>query len=141
MFLAGGLLLNFGWLVGTAPDAGWFGYANLTSRQFSPGPHLDFWILAIQILGISSILGALNFVVTIINMRAAGMRLLWMPVFVWMVLVTQVLVLLAFPPLTIGMILGVSWVPLHSSAGKPSARLLGPADLRAGDLAGAVSTW
>ena len=59
--------MNFGWLVGTAPDAGWFGYANLTSRQFSPGPPLDFWILAIQILGISSILGAFNFVVTIIN--------------------------------------------------------------------------
>ena len=95
--------MNFGWLVGTAPDAGWFGYANLTSRQFSPGLRLDFWILAIQILGISSILGAFNFVVTIINMRAAGMRLLWMPVFVWMVLVTQFLVLLAFPPLTVGM--------------------------------------
>jgi cytochrome c oxidase subunit 1 len=104
LFLAGGLLLNFGWLVGTTPDVGWFGCANLTSRQFSPGPHLDFWILAIQILGISSILGALNFVVTIINMRAARMRLLWMPVFVWMVLVTQILVLLAFPPLTIAMI-------------------------------------
>ena len=104
LFLAGGLLLNFGWLLGTAPDAGWFGYANLTSRQFSPGPHLDFWILAIQMLGVSSILGALNFVVTIINMRAPGMRLLWMPVFVWMVLVTQFLVLLAFPPLTVGMI-------------------------------------
>ncbi len=104
LFLAGGLLLNFGWLLGTAPDAGWFGYANLTSKQFSPGPHLDFWILAIQMLGVSSILGALNFVVTIINMRAPGMRLLWMPVFVWMVLVMQFLVLLAFPPLTVGMI-------------------------------------
>jgi cytochrome c oxidase subunit I len=105
LFAAGGLLLNLSWIPGKAPDAGWFGYANLTSTQFSPGSNLDFWILAIQILGISSILGALNFIVTIINMRAPGMTLMRMPVFVWMVLVTQVLVLLAFPALTVGMIL------------------------------------
>ena len=105
LFLAGGLLLNASWLFGAAPDAGWFGYANLTSVQFSPGANLDFWILAIQILGVSSILGALNFVVTIVNMRAPGMTLMRMPVFVWMVLITQFLVLLAFPALTVGMIL------------------------------------
>jgi cytochrome c oxidase subunit I len=105
LFLTGGLLLNASWLFGAAPDAGWFGYANLTSTRFSPGANLDFWILAIQILGISSILGALNFVVTIVNMRAPGMTLMRMPVFVWMVLITQFLVLLAFPALTVGMIL------------------------------------
>jgi cytochrome c oxidase subunit 1 len=105
VFLAGGLFLNASWLFGTAPDAGWFGYANLTSTRFSPGANLDFWVLGIQLLGISSILGALNFVVTIINMRAPGMALMRMPLFVWMVLVTQFLVLLAFPALTVGMIL------------------------------------
>jgi len=105
IFLAGGLLLNASWLLGAAPDAGWFGYANLTSAQFSPGLNVDFWMLGIQILGISSILGALNFVVTIINMRAPGMTLMRMPVFVWMALVTQFLVLLAFPALTVGLIL------------------------------------
>jgi cytochrome c oxidase subunit I len=105
LFAAGGLLLNLSWIPGKAPDAGWFGYANLTSTQFSPGSNLDFWILAIQILGVSSILGALNFIVTIINMRAPGMTLMRMPVFVWMVLITQFLVLLAFPALTVGMIL------------------------------------
>ena len=105
LFLAGGLLVNVGWLLGTAPDAGWFGYANLSSRQFSPGPHLDFWILAIQLIGISSVLSAVNFIVTIINMRGPGMWLMRMPVFVWMALVTQVLALLAFPPLTVAMIL------------------------------------
>jgi cytochrome c oxidase subunit I len=104
LFAAGGLLLNLSWIPGKAPDAGWFGYANLTSTQFSPGSNLD-WILAIQILGVSSILGALNFIVTIINMRAPGMTLMRMPVFVWMVLITQFLVLLAFPALTVGMIL------------------------------------
>jgi cytochrome c oxidase subunit I len=105
LFLSGGLLLNAGWLFGAAPDAGWFGYANLTSTRFSPGANLDFWIFAIQILGISSILGALNFVVTIVNMRAPGMTLMRMSLFVWMALITQFLVLLAFPALTVGMIL------------------------------------
>jgi cytochrome c oxidase subunit 1 len=105
IFLAGGLLVNASWLFGAAPDAGWFGYANLTSTRFSPGLNVDFWMLGIQILGISSILGALNFVVTIINMRAPGMTLMRMPVFVWMALVTQFLVLLAFPALTVGLIL------------------------------------
>jgi cytochrome c oxidase subunit 1 len=105
IFLAGGLLLNAGWLFGAVPNAGWFGYANLTSLQFSPGAHIDVWILSIQLLGISSLLGALNFVVTIINTRAPGMTLMRMPVFVWMVLVTQFLILLAFPALTVGMIL------------------------------------
>jgi heme/copper-type cytochrome/quinol oxidase subunit 1 len=104
-FLAGGLFLNASWLLGAAPDDGWFGYANLTSTRFSPGLNIDFWVLGIQILGISSILGALNFVVTIINMRAPGMTLMRMPVFVWMVLVTQFLVLLAFPALTVALIL------------------------------------
>ena len=105
IFLAGGLFLNTSWLFGAAPDAGWFGYANLTSTQFSRGLNIDFWMLGIQLLGLSSILGALNFVVTIINMRAPGMTLMRMPVFVWMVLVTQFLVLLAFPALTVGLIL------------------------------------
>jgi cytochrome c oxidase subunit I len=93
IFLAGGLFLNAGWLFGAVPDAGWFGYANLTSLQFSPGAPIDVWVLSIQLLGISSLLGALNFVVTIINTRAPGMTLMRMPVFVWMVLVTQFLIL------------------------------------------------
>jgi cytochrome c oxidase subunit I len=103
VFLAGSLLLNASWLFGAAPDRGWFGYANLTSTRFSPGAGLDFWILAVQLLGISSILSALNFVVTIVNMRAPGMTLMRTPVFVWMVLITQFLVLLAFPALTVAM--------------------------------------
>ena len=102
LFLAAGLLLNAGWLADTVPGAGWFGYANLTTVRFSPGAGIDVWILALQLIGISSLLGALNFLVTIINLRAPGMTLMRMPMFVWMVLVTQVLLLLAFPPLTVG---------------------------------------
>ncbi len=104
IFLAGGLFLHASFLVGTPPDVGWFGYANLTTRQFSPGLNVDFWLLSLQVLGMSSVIAAINFIVTIINMRAPGMTLMRMPVFVWMTLVVQFLIVLAFPPITIGLI-------------------------------------
>jgi cytochrome c oxidase subunit 1 len=104
-FLAGGIVLNSSWLLGGAPNAGWFGYANLTSKTFNPGLGIDFWILGLQILGISSTTGALNFLVTIINMRTPGMSMMRLPVFAWMTLVTSVLILLAFPVITIALLL------------------------------------
>ncbi len=104
-FIAGGIMLNVSFLLGGAPDAGWFAYANLTSRTFSPGPGLDFYILALQILGVASIAAALNFFVTILNMRAPGMGFMRMPIFCWMSLITMVLLLLAFPSITVGLIL------------------------------------
>src|SRR5689334_15928247 len=97
VFLFGGLILNLSWLFHAAPDQGWFGYANLTERQYSPGANVDFWIVGLQVLGIASLAAAVNFFVTIINLRAKGMRLMRMPIFVWMSLITQVLLLLAFP--------------------------------------------
>ena len=104
VFLAGGLFLNASFLVGAPPDGGWFGYANLTTRPFSPGPNIDFWILGLQMLGVSSMVAGINFIVTIINMRAPGMTFMRMPLFVWMSLVTQFLVVLAFPIVTVGLI-------------------------------------
>jgi cytochrome c oxidase subunit 1 len=104
IFLAGGLFLHASFLVGAPPDGGWFGYANLTTKQFSPGLSIDFWVLSLQILGMSSVLAGINFIVTILNMRAPGMTLMRMPVFVWMTLVVQFLIVLAFPPITVGLI-------------------------------------
>jgi cytochrome c oxidase subunit 1 len=104
LFLAGALLLNASFLFGTPPDAGWFGYANLTLRQFSPSASIDFWVLSLQVLGASSLIAAVNFIVTILSMRAPGMSFMRMPVFVWMTLVVQFLILLAFPPITVGLI-------------------------------------
>jgi cytochrome c oxidase subunit 1 len=104
IFLAGGLFLNASFLVGAPPNAGWFGYANLTSRQFSPGLNIDFWLLSLQVLGAASVIAAVNFIVTILNMRAPGMTLMRMPVFVWMTLTVQFLIVLAFPPITVGLI-------------------------------------
>jgi cytochrome c oxidase subunit I len=104
IFLFGGLFLNASFLVGAPPDGGWFGYASLTLRQYSPGLNIDFWVLSLQILGASSILAGVNFIVTILNMRAPGMTLMRMPVFVWMTLTVQFLVVLAFPPVTVGLV-------------------------------------
>jgi len=105
VFLLGGLFLNSSFLFGAAPDQGWFGYANLTSKQYSPGLNVDFWMLGLQILGIASLAAAVNFFVTVLNMRAPGMTLMRMPMFVWMSFITQVLLLLAFPVITVALIL------------------------------------
>ena len=105
VFLLGGLFLNASWLFGVAPDQGWFGYANLTSKQYSPGLNVDFWMIGLQILGIASLAAAVNFFVTIINLRAPGMTLMRMPMFVWMSFITQVLLLLAFPVITVALFL------------------------------------
>ncbi|MGH7699748.1 MAG: cytochrome c oxidase subunit I [Gemmatimonadales bacterium] len=105
VFLAGGLFMNASFLFGAAPDAGWFGYANLTSKQYSPGLAIDFWVLGLQILGIASLAAGFNFIVTILNMRAPGMKMMRLPVFSWMTLVTQFLVITAFPVITVALVL------------------------------------
>ncbi len=105
VFLFGGILLNLSFFLGGAPDTGWFGYANLTSRQFSPGTGVDYWAVGLQILGVASLAAGFNFIVTILNLRAPGMRLLRMPVFSWMTLVTSFLVIMAFPVITVALLL------------------------------------
>ena len=104
VFLFGGLILNLSWLFGAAPNAGWFGYANLTEKQFSPGHNVDVWVVGLQVLGVASLAAAVNFTVTIINMRCKGMRMMRMPMFVWMSFFTQILLLLAFPVITVALI-------------------------------------
>jgi cytochrome c oxidase subunit 1 len=103
VYLFGGLFITLPIFFAAAPDAGWFGYAPLTTRQFSGGVNIDFWVLGIQILGISSLAAAFNFITTIINMRAPGMNLMRMPMFTWMSFVVQFLVVLAFPVITIAL--------------------------------------
>jgi cytochrome c oxidase subunit 1 len=103
-FFFGTILLNLAFFVNQAPDAGWFGYANLTSKQYNPGLGIDFWVLSLQIMGIASIASAINFTVTTLNMRAPGMSLMRMPLFVWMALIVQILMLLAFPAITVGLV-------------------------------------
>ena len=105
IFLAGGLFLNTSWLFGDAPSGGWFAYAPNTGVTFSPGHGMDFYALGLQITGIASLLSAMNLIVTVLNMRAPGMTLFKMPVFTWMILVVQFLLLFAIPVITVALFL------------------------------------
>ena len=98
---AGALLVMVSLGVGEFSKAGWSGYAPLTELQYSPGTGVDYWIWAFQIAGIGSLMTSINFLVTILRMRAPGMTLMRMPIFVWTALCTLVLMVLAFPVLTV----------------------------------------
>jgi len=111
VFLFGAIFLNASFFTGGnvfqgelgAPDGGWFGYAPLTLNQYSPGDGINYWMLGLQILGIASMAGGFNFIVTILNMRAPGMSLLRMPLFVWMSLVTSFLIIFAMPIIAVAL--------------------------------------
>lgn len=104
VFVAGALILNLSWFLGGAPNGAWVGYPPITSPQYNVGYNSDFWIMGLLVLGVASVAASLNFFTTIINMRAPGMTLMRMPVFVWMTLITNILILLAFPPITVALV-------------------------------------
>ncbi|MGO9568210.1 MAG: cytochrome o ubiquinol oxidase subunit I [Desulfomonilaceae bacterium] len=97
---AGALLVMVSLGVGEFSQAGWSGYSPLTQIDYSPGTGVDYWIWSFQIAGIGSTLTGINFLVTIIKMRAPGMKAMRMPLFVWTTFLTMVLVVWAFPVLT-----------------------------------------
>ena len=100
LFLFGGLIVVGGFLTpGGAAAFGWFAYAPLNSQAFSPGVGSDLWIMGLALAGFGTILGGVNFITTIFCMRAPGMTMFRMPIFTWNILLTSVLVLMAFPVL------------------------------------------
>ncbi|KAK3575771.1 hypothetical protein CHS0354_030103 [Potamilus streckersoni] len=103
IFLFGGILLHVSFFFGSMPDVGWFGYANISSKTYLPTVGGDFWGLSLQILGLSTLVASFNFFVTIVNMRAPGMTFMRMPLFTWTALITQVLIILSFPVITVGL--------------------------------------
>ncbi|MCZ6842367.1 MAG: cytochrome c oxidase subunit I [SAR324 cluster bacterium] len=103
VFLSGGLLFHGGFLVGQLPQVGWFAYANLTATQFSDHG-TDFYVIGLQIMGLGSLIASINFVATIINLRAPGMTLLRMPLFTWTALITNILLVMALPVITIALV-------------------------------------
>jgi cytochrome o ubiquinol oxidase subunit I len=98
--VAGALLVMLSLGLGAFSRAGWSGYAPLTELQYSPDTGVDYWLWAFQIAGVGSLLTSINFLVTILKMRAPGMTLMRMPIFVWTALCTAILMIFAFPVLT-----------------------------------------
>ncbi|HET9109015.1 MAG TPA: cytochrome o ubiquinol oxidase subunit I [Steroidobacteraceae bacterium] len=98
---AGAVLVNISLAIGNFSRAGWLGFAPLSELHYSPGVGVDYWIWALQISGIGTTLTGVNFIATILKMRAPGMTLMRMPVFVWATLCTSVLIVAAFPLLTV----------------------------------------
>ncbi|GAA4000587.1 cytochrome c oxidase subunit I [Streptomyces sp. NBC_01352] len=100
LFLFGGLIVLGSLAVPSGPAAfGWFAYAPLNDSVHSPGIGPDLWIMGLALAGFGTILGAVNFITTIIGMRAPGMTMFRMPIFVWNTLFTSILILMAFPVL------------------------------------------
>jgi len=112
IFLFGGLLLHFSFLGGeglygggAAPAIGWFAYAPLTERAFTPGNATDYWNLALLVAGVGTVATAVNMISTILTMRGPGMTLGRMPVFVWEIATISWLTLIILPPLTAAQIM------------------------------------
>ena len=105
LFPFGGALLHFSVFAGGAPAGGWFGYAPLSETPFNSTQGTDYWILALLVLGIGSVATAINFIATILTLRAPGMTMGRVPLFVWMTFVTSILVVLALPVLNASLVM------------------------------------
>lgn len=101
LFVAGMVLINAPMIVGEFSNAGWLAYPPLSTLEYNPGTGVDYWIWSLQVAGIGSLLTGVNFFVTILRMRAKGMKLMQMPIFVWSVLGSTLLIMAAFPILTV----------------------------------------
>ncbi|WP_409420680.1 cytochrome o ubiquinol oxidase subunit I [Pseudaeromonas sp. ZJS20] len=101
LFVVGVALINISLGVGEFAQTGWLAYPPLSGHQYSPGVGVDYWIWSLQISGLGTLLSGVNFFVTIMKMRAPGMKLMKMPVFTWTALCSNILIIIAFPILTV----------------------------------------
>ncbi|MFF2458323.1 cytochrome aa3 quinol oxidase subunit I [Peribacillus simplex] len=105
LFFMGAMLFNISFVVGGSPDAGWTSYFPLASNDFSESVGSNYYAIAIQIAGIGTLMTGINFIVTILKMRAPGMNLMKMPMFTWSILITNFIIVFAFPVLTVALAL------------------------------------
>jgi len=103
LFAVGAALLNISFVVGGSPNAGWTAYPPFTELRFNPGVGINYYLMSLLIAGIGTTMTGINFMVTVLRMRAPGMTLMKMPMFAWTTLVTGALIIFAFPPLTVGL--------------------------------------
>ena len=101
LFVAGMIIINAPMVVGQFSNAGWLAYPPLSGLEYNPGTGVDYWIWSLQIAGIGSLLSGINFFITILKMRAPGMKMMQMPIFAWSTLGSTLLIMAAFPILTV----------------------------------------
>src|SRR3984957_2856052 len=101
----GGILLHYSFLTGSAPNAGWFNYAPLSEHAYSSLQGVDYWPISLLVLGIGSVTSGINLIVTILICRAPGISLQRLPLFVWMMFISAVLMILAIPALNSALVL------------------------------------
>lgn len=101
LFAAGAALVNISLVIGEFSATGWLAYPPLSGIQYSPGVGVDYWIWSVQIAGLGSLFSGINFLVTILKMRCPGMTFMRMPLFTWSALNSMILVIFAFPILTV----------------------------------------
>jgi cytochrome c oxidase subunit I+III len=105
VFLGSGIFMFSSFLIGRAPNNGWFNYLPLGAKEFTPGLNIDFFTLGLIFLGVSTTAGAINFIVTILKMRAPGMSINRMPIFVWGELAMALAIVFAQPSLTAALVM------------------------------------
>lgn len=105
LFFIGAMLFNLSFVVGGSPDAGWTSYFPLAGNDFSKTVGTNYYAIAIQIAGIGTLMTGINFITTIMKMRAPGMTLMKMPMFTWSILITNLIIVFAFPVLTVALAL------------------------------------
>lgn len=103
LFFVSAMLFNISFVIGGSPDAGWTSYFPLAGKEFTPGVGNNYYAIALQIAGIGTLASGINFIVTILKMRAPGMKLMKMPMFTWTSLITSVIIVAAFPIFTVAL--------------------------------------
>ncbi|WP_232698045.1 cytochrome aa3 quinol oxidase subunit I [Brevibacillus daliensis] len=106
LFFMGAMLLNISFVIGGSPDSGWTSYFPLAGNEFSESVGTNYYMFALQISGLGTMITGINFITTILKMRAPGMTLMKMPMFTWSTLVTNVIIVFAFPVLTVALLMG-----------------------------------
>jgi cytochrome aa3-600 menaquinol oxidase subunit I len=106
LFFMGAMLFNISFIIGGSPDAGWTSYFPLAGNEFSQSVGTNYYMIAIQIAGIGTLATGINFITTILKMRAPGMTLMKMPMFTWSALIANVIIVFAFPVLAVLLAMG-----------------------------------
>lgn len=106
LYFFGAMLFNISFVIGGSPDSGWSSYFPLAGTEYSESVGTNYYMLALQISGLGTLITGINFITTILKMRAPGMTLMKMPMFTWSALITNLIIVFAFPVLTVALLMG-----------------------------------